>query len=96
MQSGATLQMLTAYHPQTDGQMKIVNKDIEHYLRGMVHNNPRKWVEGLLWVESWYNTTFHSSLGTSLFNAVYGREPPKLIAYQLRTPPITAKDMELN
>lgn len=38
---GTTMQLSTTYHSETDGQMKIVNKTIEHYLRAMVCNNPK-------------------------------------------------------
>lgn len=49
--SGTTLQMSTAYHSQTDGQSEIVIKAIEQYLRGMVHNISRQWLEALHWTE---------------------------------------------
>ena len=33
---GVQLVMSSAYHPQTDGQIKVVNKSLEHYLRAFV------------------------------------------------------------
>lgn len=55
---------------------------IEQYLRSTVHDNPRSWIELLLWVELWYNTSYHHSLGISPFQALYGRPPPELIDYR--------------
>lgn len=80
--SGTTLQLSTAYHPETDRQIGIVTKTIEQYLRAMVHDNPRCWLELLPWAELWYNTSFHNSLGMTLLQALYGRPPPEMIDYR--------------
>lgn len=45
--SGTTLNMSSAYHPETDGQTKITNKTVEQYLRATVHQNPRIWTNML-------------------------------------------------
>lgn len=59
-----------AYHPQFDGQ--IVNQCLENYLQCFTSDKPKmlaKW---------WYNTTFHTSLQTTPFEALYGYSPPHL------------------
>ena len=78
---GTTLAMSSAYHPETDGQTKSSNKCMEHYLRCFIANNPRTWVELLPWAELSYDTAFHTGLGMTPFQDVYGREPPALISY---------------
>jgi hypothetical protein len=64
----------TTYHPQTDGQSDTVNQCLEMYLRCVIHSNPQKWKFWLSLTELWYNTYFHSSLGCSPFQALYGYE----------------------
>ena len=59
---GVQLAISTAYHPQTDGQTKVVNKSLEHYLRAFAIDRPQSWVEWLSLVEFWFNTNFHVSL----------------------------------
>lgn len=63
-----------AYHPQTEGQTKRVNQCVESYLRCMAFQKPMKWISWLSLAERWYNTTFHTSLKISPFQALYG--PP--------------------
>jgi len=81
--SGTTLHMSSAYHPQTDGQSEVVNKCVEQYLRCFVSQQPRKWNSFLSWAEFWYNTTYHSSIGMTAFQAIYGRPPPSIPNYQV-------------
>lgn len=67
-----TLNMSSSYHPQTDGQTERLNQCMETYLRCMTQACPSKWSKWLSLAECWYNTTFHSALGKSPFEVLYG------------------------
>jgi hypothetical protein len=64
--------MSTAYNPQSDDHTERVNQCMETYLRCFVAVCPKKW---LPLAEFWYNTSFHSALGRSPFEALYGHSP---------------------
>ncbi|KAF5783699.1 putative nucleotidyltransferase, Ribonuclease H [Helianthus annuus] len=78
---GIEARLSTAYHPQSDGQTEVVNRCLEGYLRCMVMERPHSWVKWVTTAEWWYNTTFHSSLERSPFEALYGYPPPLHIPY---------------
>jgi len=78
---GTSLDMSSSYHPQTDGQSEIVNKCLENYLRCFAQDNPKQWVSWLPWAEYWYNTSWHTSIRMTPYEAVYGVPPPRLLAY---------------
>lgn len=67
--------MSTAYHPQSDGQTERVNQCLETFLRCYVHACPSKWSSWLHLAEYWYNCSFHSAIGRSPFEAMYGYLP---------------------
>jgi transposase InsO family protein len=75
---GTQLHMGSAYHPQTEGQSERVNQCLETYLRCFVDSCPTKWSSWLALAEYWYNTSLHSSLGTSPFHVLYGHHPREL------------------
>ena len=67
--------LLTAYHPQTDGQTEQANQEIETYLRIFCANNPQKWMELLTTAEFHHNSAPHSSTKVSPFSLMMGFEP---------------------
>ncbi|WVZ79744.1 hypothetical protein U9M48_027288 [Paspalum notatum var. saurae] len=73
--AGVALHMSTAYHPQSDGQTERVNQCLETYLRCFVHTCPKKWFDWLATAEFWYNSSMHSAIDTSPFEALYGHSP---------------------
>lgn len=90
--SGTKLNFTTAYHPQSDGQTEIRNKGLEQYLRAFTADRPSTWSNFLPWAELSLNCFHHAGLGTSPFRALYGREPPLLVAAlpSAKTPPNVA------
>ncbi|KAK6244845.1 hypothetical protein QUC31_011254 [Theobroma cacao] len=85
----------SAYHPQSDDQTKVVNRTVEMNLRCFSSAHPTKWMEWLSWAEYSYNTSFHSSLQTTPFEAMYGRPPPRLLSYCLGISKLDAVDQAL-
>ncbi|KAK4391181.1 Transposon Ty3-G Gag-Pol polyprotein [Sesamum angolense] len=73
-----SLDMSSAYHPQTDGQTERINQCLENYLRCMCHQQPKKWAQWITLAEFWFNTNFHSRLKATPFQALYGYPPNQL------------------
>lgn len=73
--SDTKLLMSSSYHPQTDGQSKRLNQCLETFLRCSVNACPRLWSKWLSMAELWYNTSFHSAIGRTPFEALYGYKP---------------------
>jgi hypothetical protein len=51
---------------------EVVNKCLENYLRCFTQDRPKQWLLWLPWAEFWYNTTWHSSIKMTPYEAVYG------------------------
>lgn len=64
--------MSITYHPQTDGQTKVVNKCLETYLSCFILDKHHRWVQWLPLVEWWYNTNYHEATKMTPYEAVYG------------------------
>lgn len=75
---GVQQQLSTSYHPQTDGQSERVNQCLEAYIRCMCGRFPKAWSTWVPLAEWWYNTTYHTTIKMSPFEAMYGFPPPQL------------------
>src|SRR3981189_2828411 len=72
---GIKLATSTAYHPQTDGQTKRVNQELEQFLRLFVNQRQDDWEELLALGEFQYNNHVHSSTQQTPFMVDSGRHP---------------------
>jgi len=65
----------TAYHPQTDGESKWVNQELETYLWIFCHGQPTKWSNLLPMAEFSHNSATHSVTNQTPFLLMMGFEP---------------------
>ena len=65
----------TAYHPQTDGETKRVNQELETYLRLFTSNKPEEWSTFLPMAEFTHNSATHSVTQKTPFFLMMGYEP---------------------
>lgn len=70
---GTTLDLSTAYHPQSDGQTENTNKTVEMVLRAVVNWEQDDWDEHLPMIELAINSSKQASTGFSPFELTFGR-----------------------
>ncbi|GJV15173.1 RNA-directed DNA polymerase, eukaryota, reverse transcriptase zinc-binding domain protein [Tanacetum coccineum] len=66
--------MITAYHPQTDGQSERTIQTLEDMLRACAIDFGKGWVNLLPLVEFSYNNSYHASIKAAPFEALYSRK----------------------
>jgi hypothetical protein len=69
---GTILSFSSAYHPQMDGQTKVVNMSLGDLLRSLVTEQHSQWDHVLPQVEFSYNDSINRSTRQSPFQIVYG------------------------
>nr|GEW16870.1 putative reverse transcriptase domain-containing protein [Tanacetum cinerariifolium] len=69
-----SLDMSTAYHPQTNGQSDRIIQTLEDMLRACVLDFRESWDVHLPLVEFSYKNSYHSSVRCASFEALYGRK----------------------
>nr|GEY33882.1 putative reverse transcriptase domain-containing protein [Tanacetum cinerariifolium] len=71
---GTSLNMSTAYHPETNGQSERTIQTLEDMLRACAIDFEKGWVNHLSLVEFSYNNSYHASIKVAPFEALYGRK----------------------
>nr|GEU64737.1 putative reverse transcriptase domain-containing protein [Tanacetum cinerariifolium] len=68
------LNLSTSYHPETDGQSERNIQTLEDMLRACAIDFGNSWDRHLPLVEFSYNNSYHASIKTAPFKALYGRK----------------------
>ena len=87
---GIQMKLSMAYHPQTDGQTKQMNQELEQFLRMFVNYHQTDWLEWLAIAEFSYNNKIQSSTKISPFYANYGYNPH--MGFKLRNVKVQAME----
>ncbi|GJS68097.1 putative reverse transcriptase domain-containing protein [Tanacetum coccineum] len=90
---GTSLDMSTAYHPETDGQSERTIQTLKDMLRACVIDFGNGWVKHLPLVEFSYNNSYHASIKAAPFEALYVQESTERII-QIKQRIQTARDRQ--
>ncbi|KAJ9544937.1 hypothetical protein OSB04_024644 [Centaurea solstitialis] len=75
---GTSVDLSTAYHPQTDGQTERTIQTLEDMLRACVLEFGGSWDDHLPLVEFSYNNSYHTSIQCAPYEALYGQTTDKI------------------
>ncbi|GJT58787.1 putative reverse transcriptase domain-containing protein [Tanacetum coccineum] len=71
---GTSLDMSTAYHPETNEQSKRTIQTLEDMLHACVIDFGNSWINHLPLVEFSYNNSYYASIKAAPFETLYGRK----------------------
>ena len=72
---GTKLSFIFAYHPQTDGQIEVVNRSLGNLLRSLTEKHPKQWDQVLAQSKYAYNDLPNKRTRQSPFHIFYGMHP---------------------
>ncbi|XP_059067985.1 uncharacterized protein LOC131858696 [Cryptomeria japonica] len=72
---GTNLSFSSTYHPQSDGQTKVINRSLGNLLRCSTKDHGATWDDILPQAKFSYNDSVNRSTGLSPFQIVYGTHP---------------------
>ncbi|GKG40230.1 reverse transcriptase domain-containing protein, partial [Tanacetum coccineum] len=70
---GFTHRLVTAYHPQTSGQVEVSNRGLKHILERTVGENRASWFNKLDDALCAFHTAFKTQIGCTPYKLVYGK-----------------------
>ncbi|PHT51913.1 hypothetical protein CQW23_06375 [Capsicum baccatum] len=70
---GTLVNLSTAFYPQTGGQAECTIQTLKDTLRACILDFKGNWDDHLPLIEFAYNNSYHSSIGMTPFEALYGR-----------------------
>ncbi|KAL2252899.1 UNVERIFIED_CONTAM: Transposon Ty3-I Gag-Pol polyprotein, partial [Sesamum indicum] len=83
MALGTKLHFSTSFHCKTDGQSERTIQTLEDMMRACVIEFKGNWDDHLPLMEFAYNNSFHSSIGTTPYEALYGRKCRSSICWDI-------------
>jgi hypothetical protein len=75
----------TAYNPRGDSHAESQVGNAKHIITSIAQSHPNRWDEAAKWATIYYNSSYHSTIGTTPYFARHGREPNTAADHLLST-----------